>query len=148
MALMAPDNFDNPESYIWTGHVDFAGEQDPNLISIEGFRTLLENTYDIRLADCKKPSYVRTREWLYAIWKKFPKPPKGYRGTEATWKYVISLFLHSQVLSAVEPYFVAFCSISLNSFPGLPSYSTIEFRSITPFSRPVFYVITFTNLST
>lgn len=92
MDITAPDNFDNPESYVWTGHVNFAGEQDPNLVTIQGFRTLLENTYDLRLADCKKPSYVRTREWLYAIWKRFPKPPEGYRGNEATWKYVISLF--------------------------------------------------------
>ena len=74
--------------YPWTHHIEFVGVQQPDMISIQGFRTLLENTYDIRLAESKKTSYVRSRKWLQAIWQKDPTPPKGYTGTEASWRYV------------------------------------------------------------
>jgi hypothetical protein len=76
----------NINTHPWTHAIQFTGQDVPGLISIEGFRTLLENTYELRLSNAKRPSYIRNRAWLQAIVDCDDTPPVGYTTNAASWK--------------------------------------------------------------
>jgi hypothetical protein len=73
--------YSHPHTY----QIQFEGQEYPNIISIESFRTLLEDTLS-NMSPQKRAGYIRDRAWLEAIARGDKIPPVAYAGSAASWR--------------------------------------------------------------
>jgi len=69
----------------FTHNCQFDGEECVGLVTMEGFRNLLD-AHIGTLNRAKQISYTRNRAWLNAIRDGNTAPPAGYVGNQASWK--------------------------------------------------------------